>query len=66
MLGYLGLKKPWPLGMWSKARCLAALDNQLPDAGYLVNVSFFKPVYLPSSVSFQSHKQGSKHNFLFI
>lgn len=58
-----GFKKAIAHGMWSKARCLAALDNQLPDAGYQVNVSFFKPVYLPSSVSFQSHKQGSKHNF---
>jgi hypothetical protein len=61
-----GFKKAIAHGMWSKARCLAALDNQLPDAGYQVNVSFFKPVYLPSSVSFQSHKQGSKHNFYLL
>lgn len=59
----LGFKRAIAHGMWSKARCLAALENDLPDAGYQVNTSFHKPVFLPSSVRFYSEKQGSKQDF---
>jgi acyl dehydratase len=38
-------------GMWTKARCLAALAATLPDA-YEVEVSFRKPILLPGSVGF--------------
>jgi acyl dehydratase len=38
-------------GMWTKARCLAALEPRLPDA-YTVGVAFRKPILLPASVSF--------------
>lgn len=40
-------------GMWSKARCLAALDGRLPDA-YTVDVQFKLPVLLPAKVAFRS------------
>ncbi len=40
-------------GMWTKARCLAALEADLPDA-YTVDVSFRKPILLPSTVTFAS------------
>jgi acyl dehydratase len=40
-------------GMWSKARCLAALEGRLPDA-YTVEVAFKLPVLLPASVAFSS------------
>jgi acyl dehydratase len=40
-------------GMWTKARCVAALDNRLPDA-VTVLVEFKKPVFLPGSVAFGS------------
>ena len=36
-------------GMWSTARCLAALEGGLPDA-YAVEVAFKKPIPLPSTV----------------
>lgn len=39
-------------GMWSKARCLAALEGRLPDA-CTVRAEFRKPVLLPSTVDFQ-------------
>ena len=35
--------------MWTKARCLAALEAALPDA-YAVDVSFRKPILLPGRV----------------
>jgi acyl dehydratase len=42
-------------GMWTKARCLAALEQQLPDA-FTTGVRFGKPVLLPASVSFESER----------
>jgi len=47
-----GFKKAIVHGMWSKARCLAMLSEQLPDAGYTVDVSFHRPLFLPSKVLF--------------
>ncbi len=38
-------------GMWTKARCLAALEARLPDA-YTVDVGFRKPILLPGRVTF--------------
>lgn len=40
-------------GMWTKARCLAALQNQLPET-FTVDVEFKKPVLLPTTVVFGS------------
>ena len=36
-------------GMWTKARCLAALEPRLPDA-FTVEVAFRKPILLPATV----------------
>ncbi len=38
-------------GMWTKARCLAALGPRLPDA-FEVDVEFRKPILLPARVAF--------------
>ena len=38
-------------GMWTKARCLAALGPELPGA-YSVAVAFRKPIRLPATVQF--------------
>jgi hypothetical protein len=38
-------------GMWTKARCLAALDPRLP-ARFTVEVAFRKPILLPATVNF--------------
>ena len=43
-------------GMWTKARCLAALESSLPPA-YAVDVSFRKPILLPGRVTF-AHDDG--------
>ena len=39
-------------GMWTKARCLAALEPSLPDT-YEVDVEFRKPILLPTRVDFE-------------
>jgi acyl dehydratase len=38
-------------GMWTKARCLAALESRLPDA-FSVEVAFKRPILLPATVDF--------------
>lgn len=47
----LGFPRQIAHGMWSKARCVAALENRLPDA-VRVEVGFRKPILLPGAVSF--------------
>ncbi len=54
----LGFPRAIAHGMWTKARCLAALDAQLPDA-FAVEVSFRKPILLPGSVAFEASADGS-------
>lgn len=49
-------------GMWSKARCLAALDGRLPDA-VRVEVAFKKPILLPGTVAFGSQRTGGSYAF---
>ena len=53
-------------GMWSKSRCLAALEDQLPESGYSVDVAFHRPLYLPSEVKFYTRQlETGKHFSLF-
>jgi acyl dehydratase len=47
----LGFPRAIAHGMWTKARCLAALESRLPDA-YTVDVTFKRPILLPGSVAF--------------
>jgi len=49
-------------GMWTKARCLAALEGRLPDA-FGVDVGFRKPILLPSKVEFASAEQAGETLF---
>lgn len=47
----LGFPQAIAHGMWTKARCLAALQARLPEA-FEVDVCFRKPIPLPSEVQF--------------
>jgi acyl dehydratase len=47
----LGFRRQIAHGMWSLARCVAALENRLPDAVTL-DAEFQKPVFLPGTVAF--------------
>ena len=61
-----GFKQAIAHGMWSKARCLAAMDQQLPDYGYSVAVDFHRPLFLPSQVQFYTGlRQGQRRFSLF-
>jgi hypothetical protein len=57
-----GFPRPIAHGMWSKARCLAALEGRLPDA-YTVDVAFKVPVPLPSTVAFTAANTGKDWRF---
>lgn len=46
-------------GLWNKARTLAALDDHLPEANIEIEVTFKKPVRLPSEVTLLSSAAGS-------
>ncbi|MFI6758372.1 MaoC/PaaZ C-terminal domain-containing protein [Micromonospora sp. NPDC050417] len=49
----LGYPRPIAHGMWSKARCLAALEGRLPEA-YTVEVAFKLPIPLPGTLAFSA------------
>jgi hypothetical protein len=49
-------------GMWTKARCLAALQGHLP-AAFTVDVAFKLPVLLPAQVAFASWSEGDVRRF---
>jgi len=49
-------------GMWSKARCVAAIDSRLPD-DVTVEVEFKKPILLPGKVAFGSRLVGGGVDF---
>jgi acyl dehydratase len=52
----LGFPRTIAHGMWTKARCLAALESRLPRA-YAVEARFRKPVLLPSTVTFGAEEE---------
>jgi acyl dehydratase len=53
----LGFKRAIAHGMWTKARCLGALESRLPDA-FRVDARFRKPIFLPGRVEFLADTVG--------
>jgi hypothetical protein len=53
----LGFPSAIAHGMWTKARCLAALESRLPDA-FAADVRFRKPILLPARVEFGFAQRG--------
>lgn len=49
-------------GMWTMARCLAALDPELPGA-FAVEAAFKRPILLPARVNFAEVQGGSEIRF---
>ncbi len=49
-------------GMWTKARCLAALESRLPDS-FTVEVSFKRPILLPATVQSAAEPEGAQRRF---
>ncbi len=57
----LGFPRQIAHGMWTMARCVAAVENRLPDA-CTVQVAFKKPVLLPGEVRFGHEVVGDEHH----
>jgi acyl dehydratase len=53
----LGFPRQIAHGMWSLARCVAALENRLPDA-VTVEAEFKRPILLPGTVAFGQDATG--------
>ncbi len=53
----LGFPRQIAHGMWSLARCLSELEEDLPQVPWTVSVSFRKPVLLPSPVLFSTGRE---------
>jgi acyl dehydratase len=49
-------------GMWTKARCLAALESRLP-AAFTVEAAFKRPILLPATVTFAEGAQDTGFRF---
>ncbi len=49
-------------GMWTKARCLAALGSSLPRS-FTVDVAFKRPILLPATVSFAEGRERTEIRF---
>jgi hypothetical protein len=58
----LGFPSAIAHGMWTKARCLAALESRLPNA-FATEVRFRKPILLPGRVEFASAPDGDQIDF---
>lgn len=57
-----GMRRQVAHGMWMKARCVAALEGELPDRCEL-DVRFKLPAYLPGKVSFATWREQSGRGF---
>ncbi|HEY0636802.1 MAG TPA: MaoC/PaaZ C-terminal domain-containing protein [Pseudonocardiaceae bacterium] len=57
-----GFRRAIAHGMWTKARCLAALEGRLPVA-CVADVTFARPVFLPSTVAFRTGHAGADWTF---
>jgi acyl dehydratase len=54
-----GFRRHIAHGMWAKARCVAELDNRLPET-YAVEVAFRKPIELPGRVTFGARQHDNR------
>ena len=61
----LGFPRHIAHGMWSKARCIAALENRLPDA-VTVEVAFKKPIFLPGKAQFGAERNATGYDFALV
>jgi acyl dehydratase len=61
----LGFPRHIAHGMWSKARCIAALENRLPDR-VRVEVGFKKPIFLPGKARFGAEANPTGWDFALV
>ena len=57
-----GFQRAIAHGMWTKARCVAALEDELPGA-FSVEAEFRRPILLSARVTFTSSREGDAVRF---
>lgn len=63
---WFGFKRPIAHGMWSLARCLAAVDAQEPFTAAKIEARFMLPVFLPAWVTFVMGEEGERKRFRLL
>lgn len=58
-----GFKRAIVHGLWSLARCVAELDDDLPSYPLTVEAQFKRPIYLPGTVLFTAGRQADGVSF---
>jgi acyl dehydratase len=58
----MGMPRPIAHGMWTKARCLAAMEGLYPEK-LVVDASFKLPIHLPSKVAFSTWEADGAREF---
>ncbi len=53
-------------GMWSLARCAAAIERELPSGPFELSVAFKQPVLLPASVQLQYRHKGGGLEYTLV
>lgn len=61
-----GFKQHIAHGMWSKARCLASLQDKLSTSPFTVDISFKLPMFIPAKVMFAPVKTEQGYNFRLL
>ena len=56
-----GFKRQIAHGLYLNARCIAALEGQLPPAPYKIETAFKRPLLLPAKVVFYHQRQSPQH-----
>jgi acyl dehydratase len=63
---WFGFKRPIAHGMWSLARCMAALDAENPIAGATIDARFMLPIFMPAWVTFVTGSDGDRVRFRLL
>lgn len=61
-----GFKRQIAHGMWSKARCLAEVQDQLPQGAFSIEVQFKLPMFIPATVKFENKRAKGGFNFRLL
>lgn len=63
---WFGFKRPIAHGMWSLARCLAAIDAREPITRAKIEARFMLPIFLPAWVTFVTGQDGDRQRFRLL
>jgi len=63
---WFGFKRPIAHGMWSLARCLAAVDGLEPITAIKIEARFMLPIFLPAWVTFSIGEEGGRKRFRLL